>query len=120
MPSQPENESYIAGGQRRADPDGGYTVPTGDGLSVRQLPNGNIEGEVPSIRMLTIADVSQVERHDIAHVYDTVSHTLHFAGGGVLSYMHAVNGCGYEISGRCVHLEVSPDGTIVVFGTLRA
>ncbi|QGS31486.1 hypothetical protein [Cupriavidus metallidurans] len=107
----PDHGSYI---------DGGYTMPTGDGLSVRRLPNGNIEGNVPSIRMLTIADVSQVERHDIAHVYDTVSHTLHFAGGGVLSYMHAVNGRGYEISGRCVHLEASPDGTIVVFGTLRA
>ncbi len=60
--------------------------------------------------MMTVADISQITQHDIAHVYDTASHTLHFVGGGTLSYMHARNGSGYEISGHRIDLHVFAQG----------
>jgi hypothetical protein len=69
------------------------------------------------IRMMTVADISKVMRHDIAHVYDTTSHTLHFVGGGMLSYMHARNGSGYEISGHKVDLHLTPQGVVIAFGS---
>lgn len=84
---------------------------------MRHLSDGNIEGQLPSIRAVTVMDLSKVTRHDIAHVYDTVFHTRHLAGGGVLSYMHVRNGQSVEITGHRFALHVSPDGVVIVLGS---
>lgn len=84
---------------------------------MRYLSDGNIEGRIPSIHAVAVLDISKVTRHVIAHVYDTISHTLHFVGGGTLSYLHALNGHGYEISGHNITVRVSPDGGVIVLGS---
>ncbi|HWV02914.1 hypothetical protein [Ralstonia sp.] len=116
-PSSAQDAVHIQGGWRTSDPDGGYTVRAKSGTTIRHPPDGNIEGQLPLIRMMTVADISKATRHDIAHVYDTTSHTLHFVGGGTLSYMHARNDSGYEISGHNVDLHVTPHGVVIVFGS---
>lgn len=72
---------YIQDGVRIEHDDGGYTVTNRDGIAVSCGPDGSIEGKLPIIRALSVADISKVIRHNIAQVFDTVSHTLHFEGG---------------------------------------
>ena len=108
---------YIRGGVRIEHDDGGYTVTNPDGIAVSCGPDGNIDGKLPVIRALSVADISLVTHHNIARVFDTVSHTLHFEGGGVLSYMHSTSGQGYELSGHNVYVEMGSDGVVIVHGS---
>ncbi|RIJ85172.1 hypothetical protein RSP822_17190 [Ralstonia solanacearum] len=116
-PSNPRDAVHIQEGVRVEHADGSYTVTHAGGISVSHRADGNIEGKLPVIRALCVADISKVVRHDIARVFDTVSHTLHFEGGGVLSYMHGTNGQGYEFSGHNVHVVADKDGRVTVYGT---
>ncbi|WP_431068274.1 hypothetical protein [Ralstonia holmesii] len=115
--SNPRDVVYIQDGVRIENDDGGYTVTNRDGVVVSCGPDGSIDGKLPVIRALSVADISRVTQHSIARVFDTVSHTLHFEGGGVLSYMHSSTGEGYEFSGRNVYVEMSSDGVVIVHGT---
>lgn len=96
---------------------GGYTVTNPDGIAVSCGPDGSIEGKLPVIRALSVADISKVIRHNIVQVFDTVSHTLHFDGGGVLPYMHSTSGEGYEFNGHKVCFEMNSNGVVIVHGT---
>jgi hypothetical protein len=116
-PSSPRDVVYIRGGLRVDEPDGGYSVTSPSGISVSYRADGDIEGMLPVIRALSVADISKVIRHNIARVYETVSHTLHFEGGGVLSYMHSTSGQGYEFRGHNVCVEMDSDGMVIVYGT---
>ena len=75
----------IPGGVRTDFPDGGHLIegPIGEKYPVSE--SGAIGGTVPMIRRVEIEDLSRVLRHEIAQVFETTSHTLHFAGGGVFS-----------------------------------
>jgi len=108
---------YIQDGVRIEHDDGGYSVTNPNGIAVSCGPDGSIEGKLPVIRALSVADISRVTQHHIARVFDTVSHTFHFEGGGVLSYMHSSSGEGYEFSGHNVYVEMSRDGVVIVHGT---
>ncbi|QCX51469.1 hypothetical protein [Ralstonia pseudosolanacearum] len=116
-PSHPQDAVYLPDGVRIDNPDGGYTVTNPNGVSLDYQPDGSIEGQIPVIRALRVQDIAKVVRHDIARVFDTVSHTLHFEGGGVLSYLHASNGRGYEFSGHNVFVQADKDGCVIVYGT---
>ncbi|AEG71775.1 hypothetical protein [Ralstonia solanacearum] len=116
-PSHPGDAVYVPNGLRIDHPDGGYTVTNPGGVSLDYQADGSIEGELPMIRSLCVVDISKVVRHDIARVFDTVSHTLHFEGGGVLSYMHGSDGRGYEFSGHKVLVQADKDGHVMVHGT---
>lgn len=108
---------HIQDGVRIEHDDGGYTVTNPDGIAVSCGPDGSIDGRLPVIRALSVADISRVTQHNIARVFDTVSHTLHFEGGGVLSYMHSTSGEGYEFSGHNVCVEMNSEGVVIVHGT---
>ncbi len=116
-PSHPGDAVYVPDGLRVDNPDGGYTVTNPNGVSIDCQPDGTIEGQLPVIRTVRVMDISKVVRHDIARVFDTVSHTLHFEGGGVVSYMHARNGRGYEFTGHHVVVEADKDGHVMVHGS---
>ncbi len=90
-PSSPQDAVHLQGGWRTNDPGGGYTVSAKCGTTLRHLPDGNIEGRMPSIHAVAVLDLSKVTRHVIVHVYDTISHTLHFVGGGTLAMVTATN-----------------------------
>lgn len=66
---------------------------------------------------MSIANLALVERHAVSEVYDTVSHTVHFVGGGVLSYLHMRSGRGVELHGWNIQFLTQTDGGISVLGT---
>jgi hypothetical protein len=105
---------------RTFHPDGSYSVvgPSGDHYQVSAL--GNIEGDVPSILRVRIEDLALVIRHDIVPLYQTVSHTLHFVGGGVFSYLHWHRGTGITVRSRNVMCCKTADGILIVYGTATA
>ena len=109
----------IPGGVRTDFPDGSHLIesPAGEKYLISEL--GDISGNVPVIRRVQIEDLSRVLRHEIAQVYETTSHTLHFAGGGVFSYMHRRGGSGISIESRNILFRTLPDGVIIVCGTCR-
>lgn len=124
MPEQPEPHSMhprpavdCQGGQRTDNPDGSYTVTLPGVASVHCSHDGDIEAKAPTIRAVTIADLSKVVEHNIMRLYDTVSHTVRFEGGGVVSYLHGVDGSGYEFNCRNVVFEICEAGQVLVLGT---
>ncbi|MFL9998495.1 hypothetical protein PQR34_45180 [Paraburkholderia sediminicola] len=114
-----ETSVHIPGGVRTDFPDGSHLVEGPDGGRHLVSASGCISGNVPFIRQVQIEDLSKVLRHHIAHVHDTTSHTLHFVGGGVLSYLHQRNGRGMSIEANNILIRTLPDGVIVACGTLR-
>ncbi|AXV94648.1 hypothetical protein CJO80_03070 [Ralstonia solanacearum] len=56
-------------------------------------------------------------KHSITRLYDTVSHTVHLEGGGVVSYLHGIDGRGYEFTCRNVVFEICEAGQVLVLGT---
>jgi hypothetical protein len=117
-PAAPLSYIRFPDAQKIDHPDGGYTISRADGVQLRLLPNRDIQGGLPRLTTVSIADVSQVESHHIASVHDTVSHTLHFRGGGVLSYMHAATGGVDEVTGPRIVLSTDEEGQVLtVVGT---
>ncbi|KWA81694.1 hypothetical protein WL30_24595 [Burkholderia ubonensis] len=108
----------IPGGTRTDFPDGSHLVegPEGDKYLVSEA--GDITATIPEIRRVQIDDLSLVLRHEIVYVHETMSHTLHFAGGGVFSYLHHRNGRGMSIQANRVLFHTLPGGVIIVCGTM--
>nr|WP_272907091.1 hypothetical protein [Mycetohabitans sp. B2] len=98
-------------------PDGSYLVegPEGDKYLVSE--SGDISATLVEIRRVQIDDLSQILRHEIVRVHETVSHTLHFAGGGVFSFLHHRDGRGMSIQANRMLCRTLPGGVIVVCGT---
>ena len=108
----------IPGSTRTDFPDGSHLVegPEGDKYLVSEA--GDINATVPEIRQVQIDDLSQVQRHEIAHVHETISHTLHFIGGGVFSFLHHRDGRGMSVQAKRVLFRTLPGGVIIVCGTV--
>ncbi|NKF90284.1 hypothetical protein GO286_02518 [Ralstonia solanacearum] len=98
-------------------PDGSFTITLPSVATVHCSRDGDIEGRAPAIRAVTIADLSKVVKHSITRLYDTVSHTVHLEGGGVVSYLHDVDGNGFEFNCRNVVFEICEAGQVLVLGT---
>ncbi|RQR52924.1 hypothetical protein DIE19_27420 [Burkholderia sp. Bp9126] len=107
----------IPGGKRIDFPDGSHLVegPEGDKYLVSE--SGDISATVPEIRQVRIDDLAQVLRHEITHVHRTTSHTLHFVGGGVFSYLHHRDGSGMSIHANRIAFRTLPGAVIAVIGT---
>lgn len=118
-PPSPHSRAAVdcQGGQRMDYPDGSFMVTLPGVATVHCSRDGDIDGRTPAIRAVTIADLSKVVKHSIIRLYDTVSHTVHFAGGGVVSYLHGVDGTGFEFNCRNVVFEISAAGQVLVLGT---
>lgn len=125
MPEQPESPPSprpratvdCQGGQRIVNSDGSYTVTLPGVASVQCSHDGDIEALAPVIRAVTIADLSKVVEHSITRLYNTVSHTVHLEGGGVVTYLHGTDGSGYEFNCRNVVFEICEAGQVLVLGT---
>lgn len=104
-------------GQRMDHSDGSFTITLPNVASVHCTRDGDIEGRTPAIRAVIITDLSKVVEHSIARLYDTISHTVHFEGGGVVSYLHGTDGTGYEFNCRNVVFEICETGEVLVIGT---
>ncbi|WP_233874870.1 hypothetical protein [Paraburkholderia adhaesiva] len=114
-----ESVVHIPGAVRTDFPDGSHLVEGPDGDKFLVSESGSINGNLPFIRRVQIEDLSRVLSHHVAHVHDTTSHTLHFVGGGVLSYLHLRNGSGMTLKGNNILFRTLPDGVIVVSGTFN-
>jgi len=118
LPTMPRRAVIDLPGSTRADfPDGSQLVegPAGDKYLISE--SGDINGTLPIIRRVEIDNLALVERHDITQVHATVSHTLHFAGGGTFCYLHHCDGAGMTIQARRMMLKMLADGVIVVCGS---
>ncbi|MDY7804528.1 hypothetical protein [Burkholderia stagnalis] len=104
----------IPGSTRTDFPDGSHLIegPEGDRYLVSE--SGEINATVPEIRRVQVDDLSLVLRHEIAHVHETTSHTLHFVGGGVFSYLHHRDGRGMSIHANHIVFRTQPGGVIAV------
>ncbi|OXI87194.1 hypothetical protein CFB40_16090 [Burkholderia sp. AU31652] len=109
----------IPGGKRTDFPNGSHVVegPAGDKYLVSE--SGDISATIPAIRQVQIDDIALVLRHEIMHVHRTTSHTLHFVGGGVFSYLHHHDGSGMSIEANCIEFRTLPGDVIAVRGTAR-
>lgn len=107
----------IPGGQRTDFPDGSHLIEGPEGDKYLVTETGDVSATIPEIRCVKIDDLSLVLLHQIAHVHETTSHTLHFVGGGVFSYLHHRDGRGMSIQANCVLFRTLPGGVIVVCGT---
>lgn len=126
MPEHPKSKSTDAGSEGECqcgrwvlNPDGSYTVTVPNVATLHCPCDDDINVRTPVIRAVTIADLSKVVEHSITRVYDTVSHTVHFEGGGVASFLHGTDGSGYEFNCRNVVFEVGESGQILVLGTFE-
>ncbi|EDT39141.1 hypothetical protein [Burkholderia ambifaria] len=125
QPTQPERPATapatssvdIPGGKRIDFPNGSHLVegPGGDKYLVSE--SGDISATVPEIRKVQVDDLAQVLRHEIVHVHRTTSHTLHFVGGGVFSYLHHRDGSGMSIQANRIVFRTLPGAVIAVSGT---
>jgi hypothetical protein len=109
----------IPGGKRIDFPNGSHVVegPAGDRYLVSE--SGDISATMPEIRQVQIDDIAQVLRHEITRVHRTTSHTLHFVGGGVFSYLHHRDGSGMSIEANCIAFRTLPGAVIDVRGTAQ-
>ena len=115
-----ETSVHIPGGVHTDFPDGSHLVEGPDGDRYLVSESGDINATLPIIRRVQIDDLSQVVSHQIAQVHDTTSHTLHFAGGGVFSYLHHRDGRGMSIHGRQIVCRPLAGGVIMVCGSIPA
>ncbi|UOB56988.1 hypothetical protein MRS60_07775 [Burkholderia pyrrocinia] len=122
-PQRPATGSHgtkvdIPGGKRMDFPDGSYVCvgPNGERFLVSEA--GNISANLPFIRHLQIHDVSQVVRHEIVQIHETISHTVHFSGGGVLGYLHWRDGRGISLEGYNIDCRLLPEGIVLVLGAV--
>lgn len=114
----PLNSSVNIPGAKRTDfPDGSHLIEGPDGERYLVSESGEINATVPEIRRVQIDDLSLILRHEIAHVHETTSHTLHFVGGGVFSYLHQRGGPGMSIHANRIVFRTLPGGAIVVCGS---
>lgn len=107
----------IPGGVRTDFPNGSYLIEGPDGSKYLVSESGEISITMPMIRCVRIENLAQVVRHDIAVVYDTISHTLHFAGGGVFSYLHKRDGDSMSIQSHNIQMRTLQESVLVVCGT---
>lgn len=107
----------IPGGVRTDFPNGSYLIEGPDGAKYLVSESGEVNGTLPVIQRVQIDDLAQVQQHAIAVVYDTTSHTLHFCGGGVFSFLHKRDGSGMSIQSHNIRMRTLPDGVLVVCGT---
>ena len=70
---------------------------------------------LPFIRSVGIPHLEQVAEHRINHVFDTVSHIVHFNGGGVLCYSYAKSGELIEFSVKNLSIRITQKNEILVY-----
>lgn len=85
--------------------------------------DGRIECTYPRYRRIELNDASQVKSHEINLLFETVSHSIEFFGGGRFSFLIDDNGQVLETFNFKVETkrpgEGTPDDALVLFGTIQ-
>jgi hypothetical protein len=102
---------------RTLNADGGYTVARPSGEQYRVSATGDIDGDIPGLLRVQVQDVTLIVRHDVISVFETASHTLHFVGGGVLSYWCWKHAIGITLQTKNIACCKTADGILIVSGT---
>ena len=95
----------------------GITLTTQEGATHHIEREGGIKIELPVVERMEIADLTQVESHQVNRVHETTSHVIHFIGGGIFTCVYNASGTMIEISARRLRKSISPDGVITILGT---
>jgi hypothetical protein len=97
--------------------DGSYTVVGSSGERYRVSASGDIDGDFPGFSRVQVQDVALIVRHDVTSIFQTVSHTLHFVGGGLLSYSCWSHATGISIQTKNITCCKTDEGVFIVSGT---
>lgn len=95
----------------------GITLTTQEGAVHSIKREGGIDIALPVVARMEIADLAQVENHQINRVYETTSHVIHFIGGGIFTCVYNASGTMIELSAHRLRKSISPDGVITILGT---
>jgi hypothetical protein len=98
----------------------GATVTTKEGAVYRIERGGALHAQLPLVRRMEIADLTQVLSHQVNRVFETTSHVIHFVGGGMFSCVYDDHGKMIEMDGHGLHQSTTPDGVITVHGSYKA
>jgi len=74
---------------------------------------GNITLQVEAIASVGIADLAQVQSHQINHIAGSTSHVVHFTGGGRLCYAYNERGQIIDVSAWHVMLRLGPENQCI-------
>lgn len=74
---------------------------------------GNITLQVEAIASVGIADLAQVQSHQINHIAGSTSHVVRFTGGGWLCYAYNERGEIIDVSAWHVMLRLGPENQCV-------
>lgn len=70
-----------------------------------------------AIQTVTIADLAEVQSHDVFRIVGSTSHVVRFVGGGELRYAYNDRGQVIALAATGVRTEASPKG-VVTFGAV--
>jgi hypothetical protein len=74
---------------------------------------GNITATLPVITSVGIADLADVQSHNIVRIVGSVSHHVRFVGGGELCYVYNTRGELIELSAVNVKVSISSQHRLV-------
>ncbi|MES2742976.1 MAG: hypothetical protein V4754_18795 [Pseudomonadota bacterium] len=100
--------------------DSGFRLTMLNGGKIHLGSDGGIDVDMPIVKRMEIADITQVLSHQINRYHDTVSHVIRFIGGGTFSCVYDSCGKMVEMSSRQLRQKISSDGVLTVLGTFEA
>jgi hypothetical protein len=74
---------------------------------------GNITAELSAIKSVGIADLADVQSHEIVRIFGSVSHHVRFVGGGELRFAYNTRSELLELSANGVKGSISEDHRLV-------
>jgi len=89
------------------------------GRTVELDAQGNVVLDLAVLRSVGVANLAQVQSHQITSLAGSTSHVLHFVGGGLLRYAYNQRGDLIELSGHRLSGRVNADNALVVSAYLE-
>lgn len=77
---------------------------------------GGLAVSTEAVQAVTVADVAEVQSHDVFRIIGSTSHVVHFVGGGELPYAHNDRGQVIALAATGVRSEASPKGVVTRTG----
>ncbi len=74
---------------------------------------GNVIADLSAIKSVGIADLADVQSHEVVSIVGSISHHVRFIGGGEVRYVYNTRGEMIELSARNVSGSISGDNRLV-------
>ncbi|MBK8760298.1 MAG: hypothetical protein IPM03_07660 [Sulfuritalea sp.] len=81
-------------------------------MTIAKAVNGSWEISIGRIKAVSIANLLDVETHNIHNIANSVSHFLRFRGGGELRFSYNQSGQILEFNWYKLDLAISPNGEL--------